>query len=215
MTPVTVRPFAPQDREAVRQICCETADCGGPVEHFFQDRDIFADLLLRYYLDDEPQSCWVAEADGRVVGYLTGCLATRRYRRRMAWRIVPAVVWKALRRGTLAHSQTRALLTAGAAVWLRGGFAADAALRAYPAHLHVNLLDGFRGQATGGALVRQFCDQVAAARVPGVHAVVRDDNPAACAFFERLGFTRVSRHPTTLITGRPHHTVVYGKHIGP
>lgn len=215
MSAVIVRHFVPGDREAVRRICCETADRGGPVEHFFPDRDIFADVLLRYYLDDEPQSSWIAEADGAVVGYLTGCLDSRRCRRVMAWRVVPRAVLKVLARGTLGHPQTRALLKAGAATWWHGGFAGDAALRAYPAHLHVNVLAGFRGQAIGQELVQRFCDQVATAHLSGVHAVVREDNPPACAFFERLGFARVSRHPTTLITGRPHDTVIYGKRINP
>ena len=210
---VTVRQYLPADREAVRQICCDTADRGEPVEHFFRDRDVFADLLLRYYLEDEPRSTWIATCDGRVVGYLTGCLESRRYRRVMAWRIVPAAVMTAVGRGTLGHPQTWTLLTEGAAVWLRGGFEQRVPSLLYPAHLHVNVREGFRGHAVGRMLIERFCEQAATAHAAGVHAIVREDNPTACAFFERLGFVQVSRHPTTLFTGSLHDTIIYGKQL--
>ena len=73
-----IRVYRPDDRDAVRTVACDTADRGEPVEGFFRDREVFADLLTRYYTDWEPQSLWVAEAEGRVIGYLTGCLDTRR-----------------------------------------------------------------------------------------------------------------------------------------
>ena len=212
-TPVIVRRYEPADREAIRRICCETADRGEPVEHFFRDREIFADLLLRYYLEQEPQATWLAEFEGRVIGYLTGCLDSRRYQRVMTWRIVPSAVCKAIGRGVLRHPQTWALLQGGAAVWLQGGFAHHVPLQAYPAHLHVNVLEKFRGRTAGRQLIERFCEQVRAAGLGGVHAVARGDNPPACAFFERMGFSQVSRHPTTLFTGSLHYTVIYGKRL--
>ena len=89
---LTIRPYRQADRHAVRAIVCDTAERGGPVERFFHDREVFADLLTRYYTDWEPGSLWVAERDAWVVGYLTGCLDTRRYHRVMAWRIIPMAV---------------------------------------------------------------------------------------------------------------------------
>src|SRR3989442_159990 len=46
-----VRLYEPRDRAAVREICCDTADSGEPVETFFPDREGFADVLTRYYTD--------------------------------------------------------------------------------------------------------------------------------------------------------------------
>lgn len=95
-TSLIIRPYAAGDREAVRRICCDTADAGHPVESFFSDRELIADLLMNYYTDYEPESVWVAEqaagpvitggpaiADepaiaGEMVGSLTGCCDTCR-----------------------------------------------------------------------------------------------------------------------------------------
>ncbi len=88
-TDVHVRPYEARDRAAVRQICADTADAGQPVESFFPDREVFADLLTNYYTQFEPQSTFIADNDGEVVGYLTGCLDTKRFLSTMKWRIVP------------------------------------------------------------------------------------------------------------------------------
>src|SRR6185295_10181363 len=114
MTP-TIRSFRAADRPAVRALACDTAERGEPVERFYPDRDVFADLLTRYYTDWEPASLWVAEQDGEVVGYLTGCLDTRRYRRVMAWRVVPAAILRGVFRGLLFRPETWRLAFAGIA----------------------------------------------------------------------------------------------------
>lgn len=213
---VCIRAFVPGDRAAVRRICCETADRGEPVEHFFSDRELFADLLTRYYIDDEPRSLWVAEQPGRIVGYLTGCLDSRRYRAMMTARIVPAVLLKGLVRAAFLHPQTWQLGVAAAQTWWRGGGAPRVALDAYPAHLHVNVAPDCRGQGIGRQLMERFLAQARHAGASGVHAPVRADNPRACRFFERIGFTELSRTPVVFPDGgayRLHETVIYGKRL--
>ena len=71
---IHIRPYSHGDRESIRHICCETGFSGDPVDLLFQDRDVFADFLTRYYTDWEPESTFILEDDGQVVGYLTGCL---------------------------------------------------------------------------------------------------------------------------------------------
>ena len=163
--PVAIRLYEPRDREAIRQICCDTADGGEPVEAFFPDREVFADLLTLYYTDYEPSSTWVAEQDGQVIGYLTGCLDTRRFLRVMAWRLVPMAFLKALVRGTLWHPQVVTLLSANLGGWLRGGFRREVSLWSYPSHLHINLRKGSRGQQIGRQLVERFLEQARQSRL--------------------------------------------------
>ncbi len=67
------RPYQKKDREQIRRICCETGFLGNPIDSVFNDRDLFADYLTRYYTDIEPESAWVAEKDDAVVGYLLAC----------------------------------------------------------------------------------------------------------------------------------------------
>jgi hypothetical protein len=67
-----VRRFEARDRAAVRFLCCETGFLGKPIDPVFEDRELFADYLTSYYTDIEPESCFVLEQNGRVVGYLLG-----------------------------------------------------------------------------------------------------------------------------------------------
>lgn len=145
MTPLTIRPYRESDRESVRRICCNTADKGDPVERFFRDREVFADLVIRYYTDEEPGSTWVAESGGQVAGYLTGCLDTRRYWRAVRLRIIPAALARALARGTFLHRETGRLFLKGVRAFLRGDLRRRVDLARYPAHLHINILRHPRG----------------------------------------------------------------------
>jgi ribosomal protein S18 acetylase RimI-like enzyme len=48
----------------------------------------------------------------------------------------------------------------------------------------------------------------------GIHSAVREDNAAACRFFEKLGFVVLSHHLIILPCGgafRAHYTAIYGK----
>ncbi|MCX6993316.1 MAG: GNAT family N-acetyltransferase [Kiritimatiellaeota bacterium] len=214
-----IRPYAAGDRVAVRRICCDTADAGrpvdrpSPVEAFFEDRELFADLLMNYYTDYEPASAWVAEQAGvpaiaggpvitggpaiagGVVGYLTGCRDTGRFRRIMFWRIVPRALFKAFWRGTWWSVSTRRLVRWNLPIWWRLLGHRAMPLAGYPAHLHINLRPGMQGQGIGRQLVNQFLDQLRLAGIPGVHLSTRADNMAALAFFEKMGFVHFDRRP--------------------
>jgi ribosomal protein S18 acetylase RimI-like enzyme len=212
---IVIRSYEPRDRAAVRHICCETADAGKPVEAFFHDRELIADLVTRYYTDFEPQHSWVAVRDGQVIGYLNGALDGRRALRVTLWRIVPSTLMGALRRATFCRREVWRLLWG----WLRTGLArglhcsSASGIGAAP-HLHVNLLAEARGAQVGTRLVERFFEQVKASGGKMVEANVRGDNVAACRFFERLGFIGVARQRLVLPapTGyRVTDTVTYAK----
>ena len=212
----TIRPYQPRDRSAVRTLACDTADRGKPVESFFADRAFAADILTRYYTDQEPQASWIAEDGDRVIGYLTGCLNSRRCRRAMVWRVAPAAVLSSLCHRALWSSKTWRLIVAAVRTGLAGGFHRAIPLDTYPAHLHVNVREPFRAQQVGKRLVERFLAQTVEADVHGVHVSVRSDNASACRFFQRLGFAEVSRHPVVFPDGnvyRLHDTIIYGKRL--
>lgn len=209
------RAYEPRDRPAVRQIACDTADRGEPAS-IFSDREILADALTRYYTDFEPQSLWVAESEGRVIGYLSGCLDDDRYQRLIAWRVVPAAIVRAIARGALGRWETWRLLVAMVRTWRSGGFYPRVPLEHYPAHLHVNIQQGFRGQRIGQQLVARFVEQAQAAGLSGVRVGVHEDNLPARRFFERMGFAELGRQPATLPAGntyRTHHTITFGRRM--
>jgi ribosomal protein S18 acetylase RimI-like enzyme len=214
---IVIRPYTPQDRAAVRRICCDTADSGQPLEGFFADREVIADLVTRYYTDIAPQCTWVAADGDGVVGYLTGCLDTARAGRTILWRVVPAVFVKAVGRGTFWQRPTRVLLRLNWRDWFRSLFArSGVSVAEYPAHLHINLTAAARGHGVGRQLVERFYEQMRAAGVRGVHAAVSGANAGGQQFFQALGFIELGRRgrfrqPRTPDRLTP--TILYGKQI--
>jgi GNAT superfamily N-acetyltransferase len=207
------RLYEPGDRPAVRQLCCDTADAGGPADRLLRDREAMADVLTRYYTDYEPQSLWIAEHDGRVVGYLTGCLDTRRCDRITSRQIVPRAAVGAITRGALWHADAWRLLAAFAATVVLGGFPNTVDLDLYPAHLHINIREDFRGQGLGRQLVERFRQQADRAAVAGIHLLARGDNSAGRRFFQKRGFTLLREQPLILPEGawfKKTSTAIYG-----
>lgn len=212
---LAVRPYCRADREAVRRICCETADGGRPLESLLGERrpvaalrDLFADLLTVAYTDYEPSHIWVAGDDRAVGGYVMGTFDEARWRRTMRWPVVPVALLRAAMRGALFRRSVLALAWANR--W--PARTAEPPLRGYPAHLHINLAPDVRGGGVGRALVERFLDAARLAGVPGVTASVREDNAAGRAFFERLRFVPLARHrQLRLASGRVQYAVIHGR----
>jgi GNAT superfamily N-acetyltransferase len=208
-----IRNYQPADRVAVREIACDTADAGEPMERFFHDRRTMSDVLTRYYTDYEPGSLWVAECDGRVVGYLMGCLDTRRQERVTRGRILPRVIVGAIARGVLLHADAWRLLASFVGTMVLGGFPYPVDLTAYPAHFHINIREGCRGGGVGPRLVEAFQQQAGRAGVRGIHVIARGDNAGGRRFFEKMGFKLLREKPLVMPAGarfKRISTVVYG-----
>lgn len=212
---IIIRRYHPSDRREIRRICCDSADRGEPVENFFSDRELIADLATRYYTDDEPQSLWVAECKGRVVGYLSGCLDTRRYSGIMLMCLGARIFLKALMRGVFLQKDTWRLLAAGLKTWYLGGFRRAVPLTKYPAHLHINIEKGWRDKGIGAGLIEHFLGQLKTAGIAGMHLSTLQDNIAACNFFKRMGFIELGRYPVVSPRDLQHPTsvVIFAKDL--
>ena len=150
---VVIRPYAARDRTIVRQICRDTADRGSPAPNFYPDRELVADLVTRYYTDLDPHYSWVAETDGRVIGYVTAAPDTRAFRRAMYWRVGPPAILKAIFRGALFTRSAWAMLALAFKPRGQKVIPHPPLPPAYPAHLHINIVDGFRGRHVGERLM--------------------------------------------------------------
>jgi len=171
-----IRPFEERDRESVRAICRRTGQKGRPTRIFFEDEDIIPMIYADYYLDNESDSCFVAEVDGKVVGYILGCLDTRRYNKVMFTRVYPRVClrifWKIL---TLQYRKKRTYTTLW---WVisRGwseGFSVP--IHRYPGHIHFNLESGYRGGGLGKRLSIAAGRRMFEKGVIGSHCIIREE----------------------------------------
>ena len=123
---------------------------------------------------------------------------------------------RAILRGLLWRRETFRLFKAAVKSLLRGGVRSDMPLADYPAHLHINLRDGFRGQHLGMRLIERFIDQARSAKVTGIHASVLEDNVNASKFFTQAGFNVLRRYPVFLPIDNAcclHYTRIYGRRL--
>ncbi len=184
-----MRLYAPGDRDAVRRICFETGYMGDPVAWQWADPESFADLFTSWYTDHEPESAFVAESEGRVVGYLLGCRDTRRVQSAVR------TMGRHLRRGVLVRPGTAGVLWRSMADIARDTLRAEAVPTGFvddrwPAHLHIDLLPEARAAGVGRELITRWLDVLDTGGIPGCHLEIWAENDDAIAFFGRLGFAR-------------------------
>lgn len=157
-------PRSEADWAAMREICCQTAARPIPPA----ERDAFGRLWLDPYERWAPEWAYVARAEGRVVGYLTGCRSS------LAFFAKSLVLGPRPKLGNNLRFPAALL--------------ARLALR-YPAHLHVNVRESHRG-GTGRALVSRFESDVAGAGAGGVHLFC---GARPVGFYEKLGYAELGR----------------------
>jgi hypothetical protein len=185
-----IRPYRPEDRAAVRQICFDTGFMGDPIRSLYGDLESFADMFTGYYTDHEPESCFVVDIDGRVVGYLMGCLDTRRadsttlvFARHVMLRAL------GLRRGTARFVWRGLLDTVRDLSSSQRVPPSKPDLTLYPAHTHFSLLPEARLTPAALGLYRAFFKYAKERGVVGLHGEVFAENERAMALHRAMGFS--------------------------
>jgi ribosomal protein S18 acetylase RimI-like enzyme len=191
-----IRPYGSADREAVREIVFSTGFLGEPADWYWRDAKSFADVWSGYYTDREPESAFVAVDGGAVLGYLLGCVDTRRAPSPRA-----AILRQLWRRKLLVRPGTAGFFWRSIGDALRDPHVPSGALDdpRFPAHLHIDLLPAARGRGAGRGLVEAWLDRLRALGSPGCHLGTLAENTSAIRFFERMGFAR--HGPPTLVPG--------------
>lgn len=175
-----IRAYRAGDRRHIAAIIAATALRGRPLAAFFEDEAVLLKVFMDYYLRYEPESCFVAERNGRVVGYIMGCKDTRRYLRLMLLRYGPQLLARVLTR--VLTGRYRRIATYRTLWWaLSRGWreAPDADLRRFPAHAHLGVAaelqrDGFLIYLCmvrlGDALIRHFRER----GIRGLHGQIAE-----------------------------------------
>jgi ribosomal protein S18 acetylase RimI-like enzyme len=182
-----IRAYEPSDRPAVRSIVFETGYMGESIEWLWRDRESFADLITRYYTDREPESILLAERNGVVAGYLTGCVDSA-----LAAGSSAGEIRRLLLRGALFRPGVASFLWRAIGDVMRDRGAPEEALSdpRWPSHLHIDLLPEARGKGLGRRLMSRWFERLARVGSPGVHLGTFAENHEAIRFFESCGLAR-------------------------
>ncbi len=182
---VMIRPYAPQDRPGIRKISYDTSFLG-KADELFDEPELLADALTLYFTDSEPQSCFVAEEKGVVVGYLIGA-KNEREMETVSWvKIYPRLFWVAIIRGLFFRYKTFRFLRGVIASAFKSEFRAPDFSQEYPAILHINIAKDFRGGGIGAKLIQVYCEYLKKNGVRAVRAATMSE--PAKNFFEHCGF---------------------------
>ncbi len=194
---VRIRRYQESDRASIRRLCCDTGFLGKPIDSVFTDRELFADLFTRAYLETEPEWAFVAEVDGRVVGYLLGSVSPNfnRALMRTGFQTASRMLFNLLTGRYAQHPRSgqfvRWLLTAG--------FREQPKHPADAAHLHWDLDHHFRGRGICRRLWEVYearLKKVGVEHCYGSFFSYRRRRPEAV--YARYGFTVFDRRQTTL-----------------
>ena len=195
MRRVRVRPYRPDDLDAVRRICADTGFLGNPIDPVFEDRELFADYLTGYYTRFEPEALLVCEVDGEIRGYLMGC---RRPLLKQAYQFVAnfIVAGKALYR-CLRRPYNRASRRFLGWVLMNSWREVPATPRNTP-HLHMNVLPDARSVRNTRILIRTFLDFLRSHDCRSVYGhMVTHSGRRSEGLFKRYGFRVIDRVEVT------------------
>jgi len=208
----TIRHYQPSDQIVVFEISGDTAFFGEPVEAFLEDRRLYNDAFTRYYLDFETPFVWVAASSQVVIGFLLGCTDTSR--QSQGWRnyILTKVLVRAIS-GKYRLGRCTASFAWGMLVSLIRGEEPKVDLNIYPAHLQIDIKQGYRGMGVGRRLIDAYFEQLRQLSVNGVHLRTTSHNVAACHLYKNTGFQLLDNRPNrfwTKIMGFEVENRVYG-----
>ena len=164
--------FEEKYRERVRFVCLST----GPDDALTNSRigAYIENTYCNYYIDNEPENCFVlTDDDDNAVGY-----------------ILCAKDYKAYSR---CFGKYFGIIRKNAGINLIEVIAEQLVLklfsRKYPAHLHIDILDGYTGQGSGSLLMNRLITCLRSEGVPAVMLIVGSGNTQAIRFYKRNGFT--------------------------
>ncbi len=191
-----IRPYQFSDKKTVMQIAGDTAFFGRPLEAIFDDRRLFWDSFYEFFFRFQSNTCWVAERNGIIVGFLAGSPDATRQARVSTRHIYPVLLWNLLTvRYHLGRKTVKYVL--GMVSQVIQGKIPAADLKIYPAHLHINVVEEARGGGIGRKLLETYHQQLQELNVPGVHLHTTDQNLAACRLYEKVGYQLLDARFTT------------------
>lgn len=188
-----IRPARPSDRDALYQICLETAASGKDGTHLYHDPELIGHIYAGPYLKFEPDFAFVLEDEQGVCGYVIGALDSQKFAE-----VLEREWWPALREKypePAPNTAGKRTSDQAAAYLIHHPPSTPTELMAqYPSHLHIDLLPRGQGGGNGKRLLLTLFGALRAAGSPGVHLGVGGKNTNAQGFYQHVGFEELKRH---------------------
>ena len=158
---------------------------------------------------------FVAQVEEDIVGYLTGAKSKRLSEKVFTLRIAPRLFFKMFKSGVLLKGKNIVFIFNCLLEMFGGGFLTPDFTREYPATLHINIKDEFRGKDIGAGLLGAYLNYLKEEGITGVHLATMSD--AGADFFFKYGFKLLYKGKRSYFKHILHKDVplyVFGKKIG-
>lgn len=172
---VTIRKYEEKDKENVQFVCLNSE---GPENA--PDKKTGEFILItfcNYYLENEPENCFVVDDDGKAVGYIICAENYDKYKKIFDEKYLPLTE----QYGPEKYN------------WALNSSNPQSEIKdEYPAHLHIDILPEYHRMGLGGKLVSALREHLAEKGIEGVCLTCGPKNERAVNFYKKRGFTLLS-----------------------
>ncbi len=171
---ITIRAYKSDDLESVRDVCHKTAH----TKTYQKNKDLVTTMYLDYYAIEEPEYVFVAvDETDTPIGYVLCSINYDKFHKVF----IEKYASKIKKRFPIDY-------------YNKNSFEPKILkkhLPQYPAHLHIDILDGYQGQGVGKRLLEALFNKLKEDNIPGVCLVAAKSNKNACGFYEHMGFQKI------------------------
>lgn len=198
-----IRPYRPSDLDALIEVTVRTGNAGGDASGLHGDDELLAYVYMAPYVALAPEWAWVAEKDGRPVGFLVAVPEAAEFdiwwlrewapvmdekfpaEERAVWPEPGQQLFEAVQAGRAPSVGTNL-------PELGEELSGDSQQQdIYPAELHINLLPEAQGLGAGRRLMETLFEKLRDEGAPGITLGVDPNNEQAVGFYKHLGFNTV------------------------
>ncbi|KAK7061938.1 pheromone-regulated membrane protein 10 [Favolaschia claudopus] len=181
--PAAIRKATIADEPGLSHICLVTADAGNSAEHLHDFKELPGLVYAVPYLSLPTTWAFVLADGSDVVGYIVGSTDTRAYEKYASEHWWPVQAEKYQPKDMVREGDKKY-----AALLRKMHTAPDANISFSPAHMHINILESYRGQGWGRRMVQTAVDHLKGQGINKLWLGMDPRNSDAAKFYERLGF---------------------------
>lgn len=180
-----IRKYKPEYKKQLQQVCLNTAPPEALTDATFGD--LILSTYCNYYLEKEPENSFaLVDDEDNAQGYIFSAVSYRRYLKG----IIPYMKHVKEIAGKDVLEPIREIIVTGILSVK------------YPAHMHIDINDGFRGSGNGTKMVTTMLDHLRSKNIKGVMLIVGTDNKRGQNFYRKNGFHTVLVTKDGTVMGR-------------
>ena len=180
---LSIRKYEAKDYEGVCYACLHSEDDSMSEELC----EFVLHTFCEYYIEQEPENCFVLDDDGKAVGYVICAQDYDSFKKTFDEEYFPRVV----------HLGESRISWAKEAYILHDRFKSE-----YPAHLHIDILPAYQRLGYGGKLISVLCEHLRSKQIKGVMLTTGTSNTTANNFYNKYGFEKLDIYDTDIAFGK-------------